>query len=468
MGKATDKTIGLIGLGVMGQGIALNLMRHGYQTFVYDKDQEKTQHLAERAKGGSVYPRSTLQELVESLEKPRKILLLVRAGSDTDTAIEELVPLLESDDMIVDLGNSHYQDTKRREISLGQKKIRFLGTGISGGEKGAQEGPAIMAGGDYSAWQEMEPVLRSIAAPRAEGQSCCGYFGRNGAGHFVKMVHNGIEYGYMELIAEIYLLAKERYGLEPKKAASLFQAFQKDGRVSSYLVGITAKILEKMDEQTGKPLIQLIADGAGNKGTGKWTSEAALELGACVPVLTEALYVRYLSAEPRPKGQSRRQEAKASFKKEDQEELRQALEFGQYLCFENGLKLIAKAAAASGWDMDLKKLLDTWENGCIIRTEFSSMIKGACKDAEKAGTILENAGISAILKQTRSGAKKVLKKALDSNVPMPCLSAALQYETAYGSQQLPTVMIQAQRDFFGAHGYRRIDQGGMFHTDWEA
>lgn len=467
MGNETDRAVGLMGLGVMGQGIALNLTRHGYQTFVYDKDQEKTQHLAEREKSGNLFPQKTLPGLVDSLERPRKILLLVRAGSDTDTALEELVPLLEPDDMVVDLGNSHYKDTKRREASLAKKKIRFLGTGISGGEKGAQEGPAIMAGGSYSAWKEMESVLCGIAASGADGQSCCDYFGTDGAGHFVKMVHNGIEYGYMELIAEIYLLAKKHYGMEAKDAARLFQAFQEDAQVSSYLIGITAKILEKIDEETGKPLIDMIADEAGNKGTGKWTSEAALELGVSTPMLTEALYVRYLSAEPRSQNRRIRKNEKKPFQRESQEELRQALEFGQYLCFENGLKLIESAAAVNNWNVDLKKLLKTWENGCIIRTEFSGMIKGACADTEKAGSILESPGISAILERTRDGAKKTLKKALDSEIPVPCLAAALQYETAYRSRQLPTVMIQAQRDFFGAHGYQRIDRDGAFHTNWE-
>lgn len=466
MRKEIDQEVGLIGLGVMGQGIALNLTRHGCQAFVYDKDQEKTRKLAERADQTKLHPKQSLSALVDAIKRPRTIMLLVRAGEETDHVIEELVPLLEAGDTIVDLGNSHYQDTEQREARLARQGIRFLGTGISGGEKGAEKGPAIMAGGNESAWQDLKKLFSAIAAPGSHGKPCCDYFGTGGAGHFVKMVHNGIEYGYMEVISEIYLLAKTYYGLETSQMAGVFREFSQDERVSSYLIEITAKILEKIDQDTGRPLIEWIADIAGNKGTGKWTSQAALELGASVPVLTEALYARYHSAEPRQKTQ-KSQAATGNFDDKAMSELRQALEFGQYLCFENGLKLIQKAATAQHWNMDLAALLETWENGCIIRTRFSETIKHACQRNKGMASLLEDQKIAGILERDLTSAKAVLWKACQSNVPLFCLSAALQYYTAYHSSQLPTVMVQAQRDFFGAHTYQRIDKKGTFHTTWE-
>ena len=460
---------GLIGLGVMGQGVALNIAGHGYSLSVYNRSREKTEALMSRADGmdiDNILPCGSLEELVASLESPRKIMLLVKAGEVTDKMIGLLAPLLDKDDIIIDLGNSYYEDTERRESELAGKGLRFLGTGISGGEQGALKGPAIMAGGSESAWNDVKHILQDIAADNPGSGSCCNYFGEGGAGHFIKMVHNGIEYGYMEMISEIYAIARSYYGLTPEELADVFAELCSDENVSSYLVEITARILKKKDDETGKSMVDVISDEAGNKGTGKWTSMCALEMGVSIPVLTEALLARYTSTEYRSR-EIKPSNTRRSFGRREVEEIKMALEFGQYLCFENGLRLIKKASELKGWNVNFFDILKTWENGCIIRTSFSGNMKFAYMGSNDIRSLMEDEHISHILKLDLSGAKSMINKAMQCGIPSFSLSAAVNHYTAYQCSSMPTVMIQAQRDYFGAHTYKRVDKEGMFHTKWE-
>ncbi len=464
--KNGKNEVGLIGLGVMGQGVALNIAGHGYSLSVYNRSWEKTEVLMSRAENKDIFPCRSIEEFVDSLEKPRKIMMLVKAGEVTDNMIRSVVPLLDEDDIIIDLGNSYYEDTERREKELNAKNLRFLGTGISGGEQGALNGPAIMAGGNESAWNEVKHILKDIAADNPVSGSCCDYFGEGGAGHFIKMVHNGIEYGYMQIISEIYAVIRSYYGLSPDEIADVFDELRDDENVSSYLVDITAKILRKKDAETGKNMIDVISDEAGNKGTGKWTSQCALEMGVSIPVLTEALFARYTSTEYRAR-ELDRVEYKRSFDRQAIEEVKMALEFGQYLCFENGLRLIKKASDIKGWNVDFFDILKTWENGCIIRTEFSGNMKFAYNKDSDIRSLIADEHISHILKFNLASAKSMINKAMQCSVPSFSLSAAVNYYMAYECCEMPTVMIQAQRDFFGAHTYKRVDKEGMFHTKWE-
>lgn len=458
--------VGLIGLGVMGQGVALNITGHGYSLSAYNRSWEKTEALMSKAGERSILPCRSLEEFTASLKKPRKIMLLVKAGDVTDNMINALIPLLDSDDIIIDLGNSYYEDTERRQRELNDKAIRFLGTGISGGEQGALNGPAIMAGGNESAWNEVKHILQDIAADNPDGGSCCGYFGEGGAGHFIKMVHNGIEYGYMEIISEIYSVIRSYYGLSPEEIADVFDELCADENVSSYLVDITAKILRRKDEETGKSMVDVISDEAGNKGTGKWTSQCALQMGVSIPVLTEALFARYTSTEYRAK-ELEMKEDKRSFDRRALEEVKMALEFSQYLCFENGLRLIKKASEEKGWNVNFFEILKTWENGCIIRTAFSGNMKYAYSRDNSIRSLISDEQISHILRFDLASAKSMINKAMQCNIPSLSLSAAVNYYMAYECSKMPTVMIQAQRDFFGAHTYKRVDKEGMFHTKWE-
>lgn len=460
---------GLIGLGVMGQGVALNIAGHGYSLSVYNRSWEKTEVLMSRAAGldnGDILPCRSLEEFVASLERPRKIMLLVKAGEVTDKMIGSLMPLLDREDIIIDLGNSYYEDTERREKELAGKGLRFLGTGISGGEQGALNGPAIMAGGSESAWNDVKHILQDIAADNPGSGSCCNYFGEGGAGHFIKMVHNGIEYGYMEIISEIYAIVRSYYGLSPDELADIFDELCRDENISSYLVDITEKILRKKDEETGKSMVDVISDEAGNKGTGKWTSMCALEMGVSIPVLTEALLARYTSTEYRSK-EHKVPNTRRHFDRRSVEEIKMALEFGQYLCFENGLRLIKKASEIKGWNVDFFEILKTWENGCIIRTSFSGNMKFAYTKDNHIKSLIEDEYISHILKFDLASAKSMISKAMQCGIPSFSLSAAVNHYTAYQCCSMPTVMIQAQRDYFGAHTYKRVDKEGMFHTKWE-
>lgn len=468
-----NSQIGIIGIGVMGQGIAKNLSRNNYSISIFDKNSNKIDdfYLNNSKKYPNIIPCNTLEEFILSLERPRKIILLVNAGEITEAVIKLLLPILDQGDIILDMGNSHYKDTKNRCEFLHSKGIEFLGVGISGGEKGALTGPSIMVGGSKEAWQKVEHILKDIAASNPNGEKCCDYFGSGGAGHFVKMIHNGIEYAYMELLSEIYLLIKGLYDLPIEMISDFFGKLNQDKDVSSYLTDITNRILIKKDTITGYPIIDVISDVAGNKGTGGWTSIAAIELGVAAPVLSEALHMRYISTESEVREQICKEVPPFTRSKILQnfnfKIIKEALEFSQFICFEQGLKIIQAASENMKWNIDVSKVVGAWENGCIIRTAFSDKIKVAAYKEKNKHSILLDKDICNIIMKCEGSARKVASQALNAKLPMPCLISSILYYDSIRTKPLPTNMIQAQRDFFGAHTYRRNDLDGFFHTEWE-
>ncbi len=465
--------LGIVGVGVMGQGVSLNFARNGYDVSIYDIDEKKVTVFSEGKAAGikEIVSYNNLSDFVESLNHPRRILLFVQAGQVTDNVIEQLLPLIEKNDLIVDFGNSHYKDTERRNDYLSAKGINYLGIGISGGEKGALTGPSIMAGGSRDAWESIRHMLESISAIHPEGGYCCGYFGKGGAGHFVKMVHNGIEYAYMGVISELYLICKDLYNLPIDSVAGIFETLAEDSRVSSYLVEITGRILRRKDTFTDNYLIEMISDVAGNKGTGLWTSEAALNLSVAAPTLTAALYMRYISNIVRL-GVYRSMQ---NFDKQESQEtedmlvnkIRSVLEFCQYIFFEQGINIINTASKRYGWDIDSEEVLRVWDNGSIIRTAYSGVMKKA--QQKKAGnqSMLFDIGIQKIIEASYNDICEVVCQTVQNRIPILCISSCLDYYNSIITEVLPTVMVQAQRDFFGAHTYKRIDRSGTYHTEWE-
>lgn len=472
--------IGIIGAGVMGASLAENIAGRGYATGIYDLNFSKAQEVSRRADsaGKSLQAFEHLASLIENLSTPRKIGLMVNAGEAMDKLLSELSPLMDTGDIIMDMGNSFYKDTQRREKELAEKGLVFFGVGVSGGEKGALYGPSIMAGSNDDAWPHVAQILTDICAVTADGGKCCGNFGANGAGHFVKMIHNGIEYAYMEAIAEIYMILKQGYGKTPAEIGEIFKEWRKDKRVNSYLVEITGDIACKEDPLGSGFLIDKVKDHAGSKGTGLWTSQTALELHICAPVLVEALLMRYLSAEGDVRkeyftgqeavltGQTAMPGDAALSKEVPVEEVRKTLEFIQYICFEQGLKIIEKASEKYGWQIDLSQVISVWKAGCIIRTDFLDQIIGAAAAAGNA-KILAHGQVGPILESCYKSVFSVVNHALTTHVPAPVLSSGMQYYIASKSGTLPTAMIQAQRDCFGAHRYERIDEEGTYHTEWQ-
>lgn len=465
--------LGVIGIGIMGQGIVKNLSSNKYSVSIYDKNSNKTDDFYfENAKK---YPKitsyKTLEDFILSLERPRIIFLLVNAGEITDSLINSLLPILDIGDIILDMGNSYYKDTIRRSEFLSSKDIEFLGVGISGGEKGALIGPSIMVGGSKKAWQIVEGILKSMAATKPNGEKCCDYFGKGGAGHFVKMVHNGIEYAYMELLAEIYFLIKDLYEFPNEKVADFFFELNNDKNLSSYLTDLSYKILSTKDIITGNPIIDVISDVAGNKGTGGWTSIAAIELGVGVPVLNASLNMRYISTELEIRKEISKEyillDRNKNIQSLSSKIIKEAIEFSQFICFEQGLKVIQAASENMMWGIDISKVVGVWEKGCIISTDFSEKIKIAACNNENRYSILLDKNIFDTLVRCEESARKVASQALNSQLPMPCLTNSILYFDSIRTKVLPTNFIQAQRDFFGAHTYNRNDLDGFFHTKWE-
>lgn len=460
--------IGIIGAGVMGASLAENIAGRGYATGIYDLNFSKAQEVSRKADsaGKSLQAFEHLASLVQSLSKPRKIGLLVNAGEAMDKLLSELSALMDVGDIIMDMGNSFYKDTQRREKELAPKGLIFFGVGVSGGEKGALYGPSIMAGSDDDAWPHVAQILTDICAVTADGGKCCGNFGANGAGHFVKMIHNGIEYAYMEAIAEIYMMLRQGCGKTPAEIGEIFKGWREDKRVNSYLIEITGDIASKENPLGSGFLIDKVKDHAGSKGTGLWTSQTALELHICAPVLVEALLMRYLSAE----GDTRREyftdQERVLVKEVPVEEVRKALEFIQYICFEQGLKIIEKASEKYGWQIDLAAVISVWKAGCIIRTDFLDQIIAAAEAGGNA-KFLAHGEVGHILERCYESVLSVVNHGLSAHVPAPVLSSGMQYYIASKSGTLPTAMIQAQRDCFGAHGYERIDREGACHSEWQ-
>lgn len=459
--------IGMIGAGVMGGSLARNMADKGYMVGLYDVDVHKAEAVCSSAgderKRLKVF--SQLASLIAVLPRPRKIGLLVNAGKKVDEVLKELKTLLEEGDIVMDMGNSFFRDTQRREKELKHKGILFFGVGISGGEKGALYGPSIMVGSDAYGWNQAGPLLRDICAVTGQGTRCCKNFGPGGAGHFIKMVHDGIEYAYMEAIGEVYLLLRKVYGAGPKRIKTLFDQWTQNKKVNSYLLEITAQIVGKRDDLGDRFLIDAIKDRAESKETGLWTSQCALQLHTSAPVLTEALLVRYLSAEEDLRKVYRERTVSCVLTKEPEEALCKALEFIQYICFEQGLKVIEAGASTFDWSIDLADVVSVWKAGCIIRTDFLDQIEDAVKTRGDA-KILAAENLAKILKDSYHGVCQIVSNALPFHVPIPVISSGVQYYLTATAETLPTVMVQAQRDYFGAHGYERLDMNGIHHTEW--
>ncbi len=463
--------IGLIGLAVMGQNLVLNMNDHGFKVVVHNRSSNKIDDfLNGPAKGTQVVGAYSLEELVDKLESPRKVMLMVKAGEVVDQYIEKLIPLLDAGDIIIDGGNSLFTDTNRRTAYLAKKNLRFIGTGVSGGEEGARHGPSIMPGGNKEAWPYVKPIFQSIAA-QVDGEPCCHWVGENGAGHYVKMVHNGIEYGDMQVICEAYQLMTQGLGLKADEMQEIFSEWNK-GVLSSYLIEITANILGYKDED-GQPLIDKILDTAGQKGTGKWTGMNALELGIPLTLIAESVFARCLSAQkderviaaeilPKPTG-------KFTGKKQDViDAIHDALYASKIISYAQGFSLMREAAKEYQWNLNYGEIALMWRGGCIIRSQFLNDIKKAYdKQPNLKNLLLDEFFVNAI-SQADAGWRKTVMQGIELGIPTPAFGSALSYYDGYRTARLPANLLQAQRDYFGAHTYERIDRprGEFFHTDW--
>ncbi|WML32215.1 NADP-dependent phosphogluconate dehydrogenase [Neobacillus sp. OS1-32] len=465
----SKQQIGVVGLAVMGKNLALNIESRGYSVAVYNRSSEKTNELLREHKGKNIVGTYSIEEFIHSLETPRKILLMVKAGKPTDATIEQLKPYLSKGDILIDGGNTFFADTQRRNKELEAAGIRFIGTGVSGGEEGALKGPAIMPGGQKDAYELVEPILTAISA-KVNGDPCCTYIGPNGAGHYVKMVHNGIEYGDMQLICEAYFLMKQLLGLSAKELHEIFAEWNK-GELDSYLIEITADIFTKMDDETGKPLVDVILDTAGQKGTGKWTSQSALDLGVPLPLITESVFARFLSAM-----KTERVEAskilggpKLQFngdKQELVESIRRALYMSKICSYAQGFAQMRAASEEYDWNLQYGEIAMIFRGGCIIRAAFLQKIKDAYDKNPNLKNLLLDPYFKEIVENYQDSLRKVVGMATSNGIPVPAFCSALSYYDSYRSETLPANLLQAQRDYFGAHTYQRIDKEGIFHTEW--
>ncbi|WP_017728576.1 NADP-dependent phosphogluconate dehydrogenase [Halalkalibacterium ligniniphilum] len=464
--------IGVIGLAVMGKNLALNIESRGYSVAVYNRSFEKTEEfLKTEAQGKNFVGASSVEEFVNSLEKPRKILLMVKAGSPTDATIDSLKPYLEKGDILIDGGNTFFEDTIRRNKELEELGIHFIGTGVSGGEEGALKGPSIMPGGQKEAYELVKPIFEAISA-KVDGDPCSTYIGPNGAGHYVKMVHNGIEYGDMQLISEAYFILKNVLGLEAQELHEVFAEWNK-GELDSYLIEITADIFTKMDEDTGKPLVDVILDTAGQKGTGKWTSQSALDLGVPLPIITESVFARFISAmkEERVKASKllKGPAEAVSFdgdKQELIEAVRKALYMSKICSYAQGFAQMRAASEEYDWNLRYGDIAMIFRGGCIIRAQFLQKIKDAYDREPQLANLLLDPYFKEIVESYQSALREVLTVAIKNGIPVPSFSSALSYYDSYRTETLPANLLQAQRDYFGAHTYERIDKEGIFHTEW--
>lgn len=463
---------GMIGLGVMGRNFLLNVADDGYGALGTDIDEASVEALNEEGKDMRVKGVSTQKEFVSLLSKPRKIMLLVPAGSIVDKVIEGLLPLLDEGDIIIDGGNSHYDDTNRRYEYLESKNIRFLGTGVSGGAKGARLGPSIMPGGDRKAWEEVRSILETVAA-KVNGEPCVTYIGERSSGHYVKMVHNGIEYGLMQTIAEAYDILKRVGGMNNDDMSALFSKWN-EGRLNSYLIEITAAILKRRDDQTEGHLLDVILDKAKQKGTGKWTSQSAMDLGVPVPTIDSAVTMRGISA-----FKEYRQDNSKLYKEIHPNEpllkgkgladsVEQALYFGFVTCYAQGMQLLAEASEDLDYNLDLEGIARIWRGGCIIRAEILDKIRHAYGTREGLKNMMATEEFRHDLFDCREAIAEVIHHATERGVPTMCMSSSLQYFDAFRSEWLPLNLVQAQRDYFGSHSYERTDQEGVFRTSWDA
>lgn len=461
--------IGVIGLAVMGKSLALNLADHGFLVGGYNRSRRVTEALVREHPHKNLIPFYELEELVKSQERPRKFLIMVRAGNPVDLVIDQLVPLLEKGDMILDGGNSFFEDTRRREKSLREKGIYYFGTGVSGGEKGARFGPSIMPGGDREAYVHIAPFLETIAA-QAQGEACCAYIGPDGAGHYVKMVHNGIEYADMQLIAEAYLLLKYAGGYSNRELAELFAQWN-EGELKSYLIEITAGIFREKDEITGKELVDCIQDSAGQKGTGRWTSLESLKQGVNVSMITAACNARIMSNRV-----SEREKAKELFaapkihpaadKKAFGEQVKNGLYTAKIAAYAQGFDLLHQAASAYGWELDYGKIASIFRAGCIIQAAFLDDITRAFAKDPGLTNLMLAPFFTERLNRGQENLRHILSAGIQNGIPVPAMSQAVAYLDAFRGMPVGANLIQAQRDCFGAHTFERTDREGTFHHEW--
>ncbi|HCX31823.1 MAG TPA: phosphogluconate dehydrogenase (NADP(+)-dependent, decarboxylating) [Blastocatellia bacterium] len=465
--------IGLIGLGVMGQNLALNIERNGYPIAVYDREPPVLDAFLARETGKQIAGARSPEEFVQLLERPRKIILLVKAGGPVDWTIDLIKPFLNEGDIIIDGGNSHFKETERRQQELSTAGLFLIGSGTSGGEKGALLGPSLMPGGDKNAYEQIRPIWEAIAAKVPDGP-CVTYIGPGGSGHFVKMVHNGIEYGDMQLIAEAYGLIRNGFGLSAEETAAIFDEWNR-GDLESYLIEITAKILRVKDEETGKPLVDLVLDKAGQKGTGKWTSQIALDLGTAIPTIDAAITARILSSQKEARVAASTQISARTTGKYDglsgklKDYIHDALYASKICSYAQGMNLIKAGSEEFGWKINLSEVARIWQGGCIIRAKFLGKIKEAyLRNVNLANLLLDNE-FKSKMDQAQSGWRIIVSTAMQQGLPVLAMSSSLGYFDMYRTANLPLNLTQAQRDFFGSHTYERIDKPelGFIHTEWE-
>ena len=462
---------GLIGLAVMGQNLARNIDRNGFALTVHNRTAAKTdEFLHGPAQGTAIRGAGTLKDLVAGLKRPRKILLMVQAGQAVDAVLDELAPLLDPGDLVMDGGNSHYRDTARRAEQMEGKGLLYLGVGVSGGEEGALLGPSLMPGGQRRAWELARPLLEPIAARAADGTPCVAYMGPSGAGHFVKMIHNGIEYGDMQLIAEVYDLMTSLLDLSAPEQAEVFAGWNQ-GPLASFLIEVAANVLAYKDPDTGRPLVDLILDKAGHKGTGRWTIESALELGAAAPTLTAAMEARILSGVRDERLRAAALLAGPELSAPPDRgafiaDLEQALYAAKICSYAQGFAILSAASRQWGWDLDLGEAARVWRAGCIIRAAFLDDVTQAFRADPAPANLLLAPFFTQALADRHQALRRVAAASVTAGVPTPALTASLAYYDAFRSARLPANLIQAQRDYFGAHTYQRIDRDGVFHTQW--
>jgi 6-phosphogluconate dehydrogenase len=462
--------IGVTGLAVMGANLARNLARNGFTVALHNRSVEKTDALlAKHGDEGDFVRTETLQELVDALEKPRRVLIMVKAGAPVDSVIDQLTPLLEEGDIVIDGGNSHYQDTRRREAALAEKGLHFVGVGVSGGEEGALNGPSIMPGGSKESYDALGPLLEKIAAKADDGTPCCAWIGTDGAGHFVKMVHNGIEYADMQVIGEAYNLLRSAAGIEPAEQAKVFEEWNK-GDLSSFLIEITAQVLAHVDAATGKPFVDVVVDAAGQKGTGRWTVQSALDLGSPVSGIAESVFARGISSQGAQRaiaqetlaGHAEQVEVPEGFV----EDVRQALYASKLVSYAQGLDMLGSASTEYGWDLKLDQIASLWRAGCIIRADLLKVIMEAYKGDQAPANLLFAPAFVESVGAAVPAWRRVVATAVQLGIPVPVFASSLAYYDALRAKRLPAALIQGQRDLFGAHTYRRIDAEGTFHTLW--
>ena len=466
------QSFGLIGLAVMGENLALNIERNGFPIAVYNRTPDKTEaFMANRAQGKNVKPAYSLEEFVQSLDRPRKILIMVKAGSPVDAVMNQLKPLLQDGDMIIDGGNSLFTDTERRVTEMESTGLRFIGMGVSGGEEGALNGPSLMPGGTEAAYQEIEPIVKKIAAQVDDGP-CVTYIGPGGAGHYVKMVHNGIEYGDMQLIAEAYDLLKNAIGLDHTQLHEVFSEWNTTPELDSFLIEITANIFTKMDDDTGLALVDVIMDAAAQKGTGRWTVESALELGVSIPTIIAAVNARIISS-MKPERVAASKELTGPTGKYDGDakafitKVRDALYCSKICSYAQGMALIGKASQEMyGGKVDLGECARIWKGGCIIRAAFLGRIKHAFDENPQLPNLLLAPEFKQTILDRQQAWREVLMTAAQLGIPVPAFSASLDYFDSYRRDRLPQNLTQAQRDYFGAHTFERTDKPGTYHAEW--